>query len=141
MTALAILITKSHLLPNLDGKGAQITAAAFATIHESMPVLLTIAVAVFAYSTVISYSYYGDRAVEYLFGPRAIKYYRLIFIFVIIFGPTISLKNVIDFSDLMLLSMALPNIIGMMFLSGKIRTMLIKYIYQYQSGEFKVYKK
>lgn len=139
MTALAILITETHLLPDLAGKGAQITAASFATIHESMPIFLTFAVAIFAYSTVISYSYYGGRATEYLFGPKAVKYYRFIYIFVIIMGPTISLKNVIDFSDLMLLSMALPNIIGMMFLSKKVRKMIIDYTYDYQSGKFKTY--
>lgn len=139
MTALAILITQAHLTPELAGKGAQITAKAFSTIHSSMPIFLTISVAVFAYSTVISYSYYGERAIEFLFGRKKIKYYRFIYIFCIIFGPTISLKNVIDFSDLMLLSMALPNIIGMMFLSGKISTMVKSYLSDYKAGKFKVF--
>jgi AGCS family alanine or glycine:cation symporter len=140
MTALAILITDAHLIPELAGKGAQITAAAFATIDEAMPILLTIAVAIFAYSTVISYSYYGERAIEFLFSRSKVKYYRLVFIFCIIFGPVISLKNVIDFSDLMLLSMALPNIIGLMFLSKKIKDMAQSYILDYKEGKFKTYK-
>lgn len=139
MTAIAILITQAHLTPELAGKGAQITAKAFSTIHSSMPIFLTISVAVFAYSTVISYSYYGERAIEFLLGRKKIKYYRFIYIFCIIFGPTISLKNVIDFSDLMLLSMALPNIIGMMFLSGKISNMVKSYLSDYKAGKFKVF--
>jgi AGCS family alanine or glycine:cation symporter len=141
MTALAILITNAHLAPDLAGKGAQITAVAFSSIHESMPVLLTIAVAVFAYSTVISYSYYGEKAIEFLFGRSKIKYYRLVFIFFIILGPTISLKNVINFSDLMLLSMALPNIMGLMFLSKKIKDMSEAYYRDYKEGKFQIYKK
>jgi AGCS family alanine or glycine:cation symporter len=140
MTAFAVLITDAHLKPELAGKGAQITAAAFSTIDSSMPIFLTIAVAIFAYSTVISYSYYGERATEYLFNKKAVKYYRLIYIFTIIFGPTISLKHVIDFSDLMLLSMALPNIIGMIFLSKYIVPMVKEYIDDYQHGKFKEFK-
>lgn len=140
MTALAILITDAHLDPSLVNKGAQITAKAFSSIHKTMPIFLTISVAVFAYSTVISYSYYGERACEFLFGIKSIIYFRIIYILVIIAGPLISLNNVINFSDLMLLSMALPNIIGMMFLSKKVKILLTTYLKKYKAGEFKQYK-
>ena len=141
MTSLAILITGAHLDPDLAGKGALITAKAFASIHEVFPILLTIASAVFAYSTIISWSYYGERAWEYLFrNPKSVVYYKLIYIFIIIAGPIISLRNVIDFSDLMILAMAFPNIIGMMFLSKKIVPMIKDYIARLQTGEMKTYK-
>lgn len=139
MTALAILITEAHLMPGMEDSGAQITAAAFSSIAPWMPTLLTCAVAIFAYSTVISYSYYGETAVTFLFGKKAVKFFRIIYIFVIVFGPAISLTNVIDFSDMMLLSMAFPNIIGMMFLSKRVRTMVIDYIHDYQTGKFKTF--
>lgn len=140
MTALAILITGAHQVPGLEGKGAQITAQAFASLGTFMPYLLTFATAIFAYSTVISWSYYGEKGWEYLFGKKSVKLYKMIYIFVIIIGPLISLKNVIDFSDLMILSMAFPNIIGMMLLSKKLVPMLKDYISRLNAGEMKVYK-
>lgn len=140
MTSLAILVTGAHLDPELAGKGAQITAKAFASLGSFMPYLLTVATAVFAYSTVISWSYYGEKGWQYLFGKKWILLYKIIYIFVIIAGPLITLKNVIDFSDLMILSMAFPNIIGMMFLSKKLVPKVQDYIERLQAGKMKVYK-
>lgn len=140
MTSLAILITGAHLDPELAGKGAQITAKAFASLGSFMPYLLTVATAIFAYSTVISWSYYGEKGWEYLFGKKSILLYKVIYIFVIIAGPLITLENVITFSDLMILSMAFPNIIGMMILSKKIVPMVKDYVERLKSGQMKVYK-
>lgn len=140
MTSLAILITGAHLDPALAGKGAQITAKAFSSLHPVMPYLLTIATAVFAYSTIISWSYYGEKGWQYLFGKKWILLYKLIFIFIVIAGPLITLKNVIDFSDLMILSMAFPNIIGMMILSKKVVPMAKDYVQRLKAGQMKVYK-
>jgi AGCS family alanine or glycine:cation symporter len=140
MTALAILITGKHLDPDLAGKGAQITAAAFGTLGSAMPYLLTIATVIFAYSTIISWSYYGEKAWQYLFGKKTIQVYRMMYIFIIIAGPIISLGNVIDFSDLMLLSMAFPNIIGMMIMSGKVKKLADEYMQKLKEGKFKVFK-
>ncbi len=128
MTSLAILSTGAHLNPELAGKGALITAAAFATLGSYMPMLLTIATLVFAYSTLISWSYYGERGVEYLLGRKMVVGYRIAFVFVVIFAPIMSLGNVIDFSDMMLLLLAFPNIIGMVFLSKKLKNMTDDYI-------------
>lgn len=140
MTALTILITGAHLDPALDGKGAQITASAFGSLHEVMPYLLTIATVIFAYSTIISWSYYGEKAWHFLFGKNTIMVYRVIYIFIVIAGPIISLGNVIDFSDLMLLSMAFPNIVGMMLMSGKVKRLTVEYVHKLREGQFKVYK-
>lgn len=140
MTALAILITGAHLDPSVAGKGAQITALAFSSLGSWMPYLLTFATAIFAYSTIISWSYYGMKSWGYLFGKSTIKYYKVIYIVVIVCGPIISLKNVIDFSDLMILAMAFPNIIGMMLMSKKIVPMAKDYVSRLKSGEMKAYK-
>jgi AGCS family alanine or glycine:cation symporter len=140
MTSLAILLTGAHLNPDNAGKGGAITAEAFGTLHPIMPVLLTIAAVIFAYSTVISWSYYGEKAWQTLFGKSSARFYRIIYVFVIILGPVLSLGNVIDFSDLMLLGMALPNIVGMVILSPKLKTLTVDYIARLRAGSMKTYK-
>ncbi len=143
MTALAILITGAHTDPELAGKGVEITSKAFASLGSFMPYLLLIAVCVFAYSTVISWSYYGERAVEYLLGKQlghnAIRIYRLMYVFVIILGPVLSIGHVVDFADLMLLSMAFPNILGMIYMSSLVKEKTLDYIKRYKSGQMKTY--
>ena len=137
MTALAILITGAHLDPSVAGKGALITATAFGSLGWMMPYALTLAIVIFAYSTMISWSYYGERATEYLFSKKYVSVYRLIYVLCVVIGPVLSLKHVLDFSDLMLLSMAFPNIIGMVFLSSKIKGMLASYYASYKAGKMK----
>lgn len=142
MTALAILVTKSHVGLEVGVGGVEITGAAFESIHPIMPYLLMLAIIVFAYSTVISWSYYGERATEYLFGqsigPIAIKLYRTVYVFVIILGPLLTLGNVVDFADLMLLSMAFPNILGMVLLSRVTKRKVVEYQQKLKSGGFKL---
>jgi AGCS family alanine or glycine:cation symporter len=138
MTALSILITGAHLDPELAGKGAAITAKAFESLGAYMPMLLTFATIIFAYSTMISWSYYGEQGTEYLFGAKAVPIYKVLYVIVVILGPMLSLSAVIDFSDLALLSMAFPNIIGMIFLSGKAKKMVDSYLKDYKEGKFKI---
>ena len=87
MTALALLITGAHLQEGIAG--VEMTSYAFAQLGSFMPYLLTVAVIIFAYSTAISWSYYGDRATEYLFGAKAVPAYRLIFVLFVILGPVL----------------------------------------------------
>jgi AGCS family alanine or glycine:cation symporter len=149
MTALAILITGANLDPQFantgDGLvGVKMTALAFSNLADWMPYALTVAIAVFAYSTVISWSYYGERATEYLFGDKlggnAIKLYKFAYVFIIILGPLLSVENVVDFADLMLLSMAFPNILGMMYLSKTVKEKVDDYVGRYKSGQMPSYK-
>lgn len=146
MTALTILITKSNLDPAtglpFDGavsneKGVELTAAAFSTLGDWAPKLLCLAVVIFAYSTMISWSYYGERAVEYLFGEGGIKPYRVVYVFFVTVGPMVSLSAVIDFSDMMLFSMGFPNILGMVLLSGVVGKHASDYVRRLKSGEIK----
>ena len=138
MTALAILITESHTVnPSLEG--VQITSLAFAQLGAWLPYVLSFAVFIFAFSTLISWGYYGERAVEYLFGPRGILPYRFVYVAVIVIGPLLSLQSVIDFSDMMLLSMAFPNIIGQLFMWGKVKALTDDYTARLKSGAIKPY--
>ena len=144
MTALTILITNSHIdvatgQPFVESiakeKDVALTAAAFATLGSLVPYLLCLAVCVFAYSTMISWSYYGERSAEYLLGEKWIPAYRVLFVFFVMLGPIISLKTVLDFSDMMLFSMAFPNIIGLILLSGALRKKADDYVRRLKSGE------
>ena len=146
MTALAILVTSSHLDANgvamteeiANNRGVEVTAAAFASLGPALPYFLCVAVFVFAYSTMISWSYYGERAIEYLFGTRGILPYRIVYVLFVVLGPMLSLQAVLDFSDMMLLSMAFPNVIGMVLLSGLVAGKLKDYRGRLKSGEMKV---
>ena len=143
MTALVILITGANLDPSVEGKGVEMTALAFSSLGSFMPYLLTVAICIFAYSTVISWSYYGERATEYLFGQsmgaNATKIYKVFYVLIIIIGPVLSIGHVVDFADLMLLSMAFPNILGMIYLHKKVKTKVDDYVMRYQSGQMKKY--
>lgn len=141
MTALAILLTGAHEAEGMGGKWSEavlVTARAFESVHWIMPYFLALAVFVFAYSTLISWSYYGERAVEYLSGdysPHAVGVYRIVFVFVAFLGPLLTLQAVVDFADMALLSMAFPNILGMLLLSGKVREMKNDYVARLRRGE------
>jgi AGCS family alanine or glycine:cation symporter len=137
MTALALLITGAHKESSL--KGVEMTSHAFGSLHSGLPLLLTVIVVIFAYSTMISWSYYGEKATEFLFGENGIKYYRVVYCLLVILGPVLSVGAVIDFSDIMLFSMAVPNIIGMVILSGVVKGKLAEYAKKYKAGEFKTY--
>ncbi len=142
MTALAILITGAHLEGSAGGftnEGVGITASAFSSLAPWLTVTLMAAVFIFAYSTMISWSYYGERASEYLFGNWGIWPFRVVFLLFVFMSPLLSLDNVITFTDLLILSMAYPNILGMLFLSGKVAAATKDYVRRLKSGEIKTY--
>ncbi len=139
VTALAILITGAHV--GADGlEGIATTSRAFEAAHPIFQLFLTVAVVVFAYSTLLSWSYYGERAIEYLFGKRGIGPYRTAYVIVAMFAPILSLGAVVDFADMMLLSMAFPNILGMLLLSGQVKELVDDYVRRLKSGEMKPLK-
>ncbi len=143
MTALAILITNAHtkeVSGGFSNEGVGITAAAFSSLAPWLALMLMLAVFVFAYSTMISWSYYGERASEYLFGHWGIWPFRVVFLLFVFLGPMVSLNNVIDFTDLLILSMAYPNILGMIFLSRKVAKMSKEYMRRLNTGEMQPYK-
>jgi AGCS family alanine or glycine:cation symporter len=119
MTALVILTATSWTEGVASG---ELTSASFAeTLGEPGRILVAIATALFAYSTLIGWNYYGEKAIEYLLGSRAIKVYRILFIAMVMVGAMVKLETVWNFSDLMNGMMAIPNLIGLLLLSKVIK--------------------
>jgi AGCS family alanine or glycine:cation symporter len=116
-------------------KGAALTSLALETAGQVFPWILCLAVFLFAYSTMISWSYYGERCWSHLFGRKSALVYKLIFLVFVMLGSIITATKLKDFSDLMILSMAFPNILGVALLSGKIRRALNDYWRRYKAGE------
>ena len=143
MTACVILITAdANPLYQIGGgiNGAELTSAAFGSVISWFPYILSIVVFLFSFSTMISWYYYGDKGWKYLFGSSSITIYQLMYLGCIVLGSVASLGNVIDFSDMMILSCGFPNIIGCMFLLPVLKTQLEDYWTRYKSGQFKTYK-
>jgi AGCS family alanine or glycine:cation symporter len=103
------------------------------------PYVLSVAVMLFAYSTMISWSYYGERCWAYLFGDRSSMSYRVLFLTFVFLGSIITAVNVLEFGDLMILGMAFPNILGVVLLSGKVKRELDEYWAKLKSGEIRRY--
>jgi len=140
MTALVIIITGVYDAPETAElvkarEGAALTAYAFGTVISWFPTLLSISVVLFAYSTMISWSYYGERCWTYLFGEKSSMAYRIIFVMFVIIGSITSASNILDFSDLLLLGMAFPNFIALYLLHGKVKEALHNYLGKLRSGE------
>ncbi len=140
MTSLVIIITGVYNAPEYTdlvnrSQGAALTAAAFGTVISWFPIILSISVVLFAYSTMISWSYYGERCWTYMFGEKASMAFRIIFVIFVVIGSVTSASNILDFSDLMMLSMAFPNFFALYLLHGKVRKMLHEYLAKLKSGD------
>ena len=134
MTALVIIITGVVDDPaNADlvtsESGAALTTVAVSGEHGVawFKYILYAAVVLFAYSTLISWSYYGERCWTALLGPRSSLAYKILFLVFTVLGSIVTAGNVLAFSDLAILGLALPNILGLILLSGKVRSELDKY--------------
>jgi len=132
MTALVLIITGFVDPSNPPGSDAQailLTSSAFESSISWFPYVLTIAVVLFAFSSMISWSYYGFQGWSYLFGrsKRAEYTYKVIFCVFVVVGAAASLGSVIGFSDAMVFAMMVPNMIGLVLLAPKVREELAKY--------------
>jgi alanine or glycine:cation symporter, AGCS family len=143
MTALVIIFTGFHDAEGLAG--VQLTSAAFASVFSWFPWILLIAVTLFAFSTMISWSYYGLKGFDYLFGAWGQKLFgtrkvtnlifQLFFLACIVVGSSSDIMAVMDFSDMMVLAMAFPNMIGIVILAPEIRADLRSYMNRLKRGE------
>jgi AGCS family alanine or glycine:cation symporter len=115
MTGL-VVVSSGHWREGL-GK-VQLTQAAFAEVHLLGPALLTLSLLTFVFSTILGWSYYGEKAAEYLFGRRAIRPYRLLWVAAVLVGAVLPLAVVWDFADAANGLMALPNLVALLALSG-----------------------
>jgi AGCS family alanine or glycine:cation symporter len=149
MTAMVVIITGAYADPTLAAQGGNVgvtvTTVAFAGVISWFPYLLTICIALFAYSTMISWCYYGERGWIYLLdhfngaGLKTVIVFRVIFVFFVVVGAVNKLTHVLDFSDIMILSMAFPNIIGSVILAPRVLKRLEDYWGRYTAGEMKTY--
>jgi len=140
MTALVIILTGVYNAPEhhalvVASKGAALTAVAFGSVISWFPIILSVSVVLFAYSTMISWSYYGERCWTYVFGEHYSMVYRIIFLMFVVLASLVSAGNILDFSDLLLLSMAFPNFLALYLLQGKVSAALKEYLGLLRSGE------
>jgi len=144
MTGMVLVITGAYNVPPVAGianEGVGLTMTAFhkSFLGDWFPYILSLCVVLFAFSTMISWCYYGERGWGYLFGHKSVVIYRIVFVVCVFIGSVTSLGNVVDFSDLMLLSMAFPNIIGGLILAPMVKQKLKDYWTRYQSGQMTTY--
>ena len=145
MTALVIVITGSYANPDnaaliAGNNGAALTSRAFGQHISWFPYILGICVLLFAFSTMISWSYYGERCWTYLVGDGKSRIFQFVFVIFTFLGSIISATNILSFGDLMILGMAFPNLFGVLLLSNKVRADLNAYWAKYKNNEFAVYK-
>lgn len=110
------------------------TRLAFANLPAGQ-IVLALALSVFAFTTILGWSYYGERCVEYLFGPKGIPVYRLVFLVVLFIGAVANLDLVWSFADLMNGLMAFPNLISVLLLSGVIVAETRHYLWENRLDE------
>jgi len=127
ITALVIICTGTYETVGVKG---QLTSASFEAGLPGSGWMVSFATILFAFSTIIAWSYYGDRAADYLFGPRAVKPYRLIYVGFIAFGSIKTLDWIINFCDTFNGLMAIPNLIALIALSPLVVKLTKDYLSQ-----------
>ena len=142
LTGLLIVITGVYKLPEVQqmaaaNQGSMITLQAV-TQNASLAwfkYVLYVAIFFFAYSTCVSWSYYGERCFVWLFGQKSSLIYKFLFLGFTLLGSIVKPVNILEFSDMMILTMAIPNLLGVFILSNEIYKHLQIYIGKLQSGE------
>ena len=142
MTALVIVITGAYANAPAGMGGVELTSAAFESAFSWFPYVLALAVILFAFSTMLSWSYYGAKSWTYLFGENRTMdlVFKLIFCTFIVIGASMSLGPVVDFSDSAIFAMAIANIIGLYMLFPLVKRDLDSYWSRLQTGEIKKYR-
>ena len=138
MTALVLIFTGVHI--NNEGQqGAELTSLAFSQVFPWFKYVLTIAIVLFAFSTMVSWSYYGVKAFTFLFGrTKKVDFtYKALFLIFTVIGSSIGMAAVIDFSDYMILGMAFPNILGIYFMMPEVLKDVKSYFHRIKTGEIK----
>ena len=117
-----VLVTTIMKNPAIDmaqiSDGGQLTTLAFAQIPVLGPVILVVGIITFAWSTILGWSYYGERCAQYLWGKRALLPYKLVFVAVVVVGPVLALDLVWTIADILNALMAIPNLVAVLLLSG-----------------------
>ncbi|HHH45190.1 MAG TPA: alanine:cation symporter family protein [Gammaproteobacteria bacterium] len=128
MTGLVIVVTGAYSLQREDLVGAALTAHAFqSSLGTSGAAVVGIGLSLFAFSTMIAWSYYGDRSARFLFGERAVQPYRVLYTFLVMVGAAIPLKLVWNIADITNILMALPNLLSLALLAGLAQRLKTEY--------------
>ena len=129
MTGLVIIATGTWQESSAALTGAALTAHAFkGTLGGAGELIVGISLALFAYSTIIAWSYYGDRSAYYLFGKRAVLPYRIIYTLLVVVGAAVPLQLVWNIADITNILMALPNLLGLILLAGLVNKLKNDYM-------------
>lgn len=113
-------------------RGGELTSSAFSDIPVVGPIVLTVGLLTFVFSTILGWSYYGEKAAEYLFGSRVIMPYRWLWVLAVMLGSVLSLPVVWSFADIANALMAIPNLVSLILLSGVIVAETRKYLWNNQ---------
>lgn len=134
MTAIVIIITQAECT---DGAGIACTSAAFESVIPNFSIVLGIAALLFAFSTMLAWSYYGLQAWKYLFGRHKMAdiIYKLMFCTSIIIGAAITLTAVKDLADAMMLALVFPNMLGLIMLAPLVKKEVKNYVSAIRSGK------
>lgn len=137
MTALIIIVSGQYLQQGLDG--VALTSRAFGSVLPWFPYVLTVAVFLFAYSTMITWGYYGTKAVGFLTGEStlAMNLFKAIFLLMTVVGCSMQLGSIVGIADSMLLLMSIPNLIGVYLLMPVVKRELNSYLARLKSGEIR----
>ena len=128
LTGLVIVVTGAWQESSDSLMGAALTAHAFSnTIGNAGAMVVGIGLTLFAYSTIIAWSYYGDRSAHYLFGEKAVLPYRVIYTLLVVVGAAVPLKLVWNVADITNILMALPNLLGLILLAGLVNKLKNEY--------------
>jgi len=129
LTGLVIVVTGAWEESSESLTGAALTAHAFnGALGVSGELVVGVGLALFAYSTIIAWSYYGDRSAHFLFGERAVLPYRIVYTLLVIVGAAVPLQLVWNMADITNILMALPNLIGLVLLAGLVKKLKNEYL-------------
>jgi len=125
-----VLVTSILRYPGIDySDGALLTKMAFSKITFIGPLILNVGLITFAFSTILGWSYYAEKAIEYLGGKRVIVYYRIAWIVGVFLGSVAKLSMIWDLADSMNALMAIPNLVSLILLSGVLASETKKYLW------------
>jgi AGCS family alanine or glycine:cation symporter len=123
-----VVVNSGAWTQGLDG--AAMTKAAFADLPVAGPIVLTVGLSTFVFATILGWSYYGEKAVEYLLGVGAVLPYRLMWVGAVMVGSVLSLPAVWNFADIANALMAIPNLVSLLALSGVVVAETRTYLWQ-----------
>jgi AGCS family alanine or glycine:cation symporter len=135
MTGLVMVVTGAYANPEA-GSGIAATSWAFESVFPFFKYILALTAFLFAFSTMISWSYYGEQCCAHLFGVRSLLTYKLVFLAFTWAGAVFAAQAVLDFGDLMILGMAFPNLVGVVLMSGKVKSLMDDYFARLRAGAF-----